>query len=55
MMSSGECQWAHWVSGVTEAPWIIGSGDDPGSGDMLLWFDENKCRPISKAEDVRLS
>lgn len=23
-MSSGECQWAHWVSGVMETPWTVG-------------------------------
>jgi hypothetical protein len=28
MISSGECQWVHWVRGVTERPWTVGVAED---------------------------
>lgn len=36
MMSSGECQCAHWVRDVTDRPCTVGGEDGLGSDDMLL-------------------
>lgn len=38
IMSSGECQWAHWVSGVTERPWTFGVEVVSGVEDIVPWI-----------------
>jgi hypothetical protein len=44
MISSGECQWVHWVRGVTERPWTVGVAED----DMVVFG----CVGVDVGDDV---